>query len=41
VVQLALMTGIAPSVWATEDDRVIETAWALLDEQAERIRDRR
>jgi len=32
------MTGIAPSVWVTEDDRVIETAWALLDEQAERIK---
>jgi len=35
------MTGIAPSVWANEDDRVIETAVALLDEQAERIKDGR
>ncbi len=30
---LALRTGIAPSAWLAEDDRVIATAWAVLDEQ--------
>ena len=35
--QLALRTGIAPSVWAAEPDGIIETAVELLaDEDAER-----
>jgi hypothetical protein len=33
VVALALASGIAPDVWLRQDDRVIETAWALLEEQ--------
>jgi hypothetical protein len=38
IVELAVVTGIAPAVWALEDDAVIATALAVLAEQAERLR---
>lgn len=41
IVELAIATNIAPSVWAAEDDPTIATALAVLAEQSERIRDGR
>ena len=34
---LALRTGIAPSAWLAEDDRVIATAWAVLGEALRQV----
>jgi len=36
IVELAIATNIAPSLWACEDDATIATALAVLSEQAER-----
>ena len=38
IVELAIATNIAPSVWALEDDPTIATALAVLAEQADRVR---
>jgi hypothetical protein len=38
IVELAIATNIAPSLWAGEDDATIATALTVLAEQAERIR---
>jgi len=41
MVDLALATSIAPSVWAAEDDAAIATALEILADRAERAKRRR
>jgi hypothetical protein len=41
MVDLALATNIAPSVWAAEDDASIATALEILAERAEAMQTRR
>ena len=38
MVELAIATGIAPSVWAAEDDATLATALDVLDREARRGR---
>ena len=41
MVDLALATSIAPSVWAAEDDSSIATALQILADRADAVRTRR
>jgi len=41
IVELAIATNIAPSVWMLEDDATIATALDVLAEQADRLSDGR